>query len=137
MTFIQWLLANVGRSVDLDGAYGPQCMDAINSYLQLVPQLPRATGNARDVPDQTIHGMIWTPNGPTNHPPAGGIVVWRPGRHGQVTISAYGHVGIAVIADKWGLITADQNWLDRPSIQLCLHNYDGVWGWYAPTPAQA
>lgn len=132
MTYTQWLLSNVGHAIDLDGAFGPQCMDAINSYLQNVLLLPRATGNAKDVPAQTFHGMSWAQKSATNAPRPGSIVVWRPGAHGQVRISEFGHVAISVIADRWGVISADQNWLDRPTVQLCLHNYDGVWGWHHP-----
>lgn len=132
MTLTQWLLSNVGRPIDLDGDYGPQCVDAVNSYLQNVRLLPRATGNARDLPTQTFHGMAWAQNSPTNSPRPGSIVVWRPGRSGQVNISEYGHAGISLIADRWGFISADQNWLDLAVVKLCLHNYDGVAGWHHP-----
>jgi hypothetical protein len=130
MTFMQWLLTNVGKSIDLDGAYGPQCMDAINSYLENVLLLPHAKGDARDVPSQTFPGMEWRENSAINAPRPGSIVVWRPGAHGMVRISQFGHVSISVIADRYGIISADQNWLGVPRLELCLHNYDGVWGWF-------
>jgi hypothetical protein len=132
MTFVQWLLSNVGHAIDVDDAYGPQCVDAVNSYLQNVRLLPRVTGNAKDIPAQTIHGMSWANNAPTNAPRPGSIIVWRPGAYGQVRISQYGHTAISVLADKWGFISADQNWLDVGRLDLCLHNYDGVWGWHHP-----
>lgn len=132
MTFTQWLLANVGRPIDIDGVDGDQCMDAINSYLMNVMRDVRATGNAKDLPPQVFRGMAWAENKPTNAPRPGSIVVWRPGKHGQVTISAFGHTAVSVIADRWGFISADQNWEDIPTLRLCLHNYDGVWGWHHP-----
>lgn len=107
-------------------------MDAVNSYLQNVLLLPHATGNAKDVAAQTFHGMSWAQKTTTNAPRLGSIIVWRPGAHGQVRISEFGHVAVSVIADRWGFISADQNWEDIPRVQLTLHNYDGVWGWHHP-----
>lgn len=132
MTPIQWLLTHVGYAIDMDGADGAQCVDAVNSYLVSVYNLPRVTGDAKDIPAQTIHGFSWANNSPTNSPRPGSIIVWRPGRHGSVTIDAAGHTAVSVLADRWGIISADQNWESAARLMLTLHNYEGVWGWHHP-----
>lgn len=132
MTIIQWLLTHVGHPIDTDGAYGFQCVDAVNSYLSSVYGLPPVTGDAKDIAAQTIHGFSWANNSPTNSPRPGSIIVWRPGNHGQAIIDGPGHTAISVIADRYGLISADQNWEGTPRLQLTLHKYDGVWGWHHP-----
>jgi CHAP domain-containing protein len=132
VTFTQWLLSNVGHAVDVDGAYGPQCVDAVNSYLSGVCNLPRVTGDAKDIAAQTIHGFSWTNNSATNSPRPGSILVWRPGRHGSVYVDPLGHTAVALLADRWGIISADQNWQDVRKLLLTLHNYEGLWGWHHP-----
>jgi surface antigen len=129
---MQWLQLRIGTSIDIDGAYGAQCVDAINDYLAEINGAPRVHGNAIDIPRQSIHGFTWRGNTAENAPRPGSIVVWNaddPILH----IGPYGHVAVAVLADRWGLITADQNWAGAPRLALYAHTYRSVAGWHYPS----
>lgn len=132
MSFGVWLLANIGRAIDVDGAYGPQCVDAVNSYLAQVYGCQPVSGDAIDIANQTIYGFSWVSNGAFNVPRAGSILVWSAGKTRRVTVGAAGHTAICVVADARSLLSVDQNWIGVRALTLTLHNYDLVLGWHHP-----
>jgi len=132
MTFMQWLSSNLGAKIDVDGAYGPQCVDAVNSYLSNVWQLPRVTGNAIDIAAQALRGFAWVNNSVANAPRVGSIVVWKAGEKPVTAIGPNGHTAIVVISDRHAFISADQNWAGIQRLELTLHTYSLVWGWHHP-----
>lgn len=132
MTFMQWLLRRLGTAIDIDGAYGAQCVDAVNGYLAEVCRAAGVTGDAVDIARQHINGFAWRVNADDNAPRPGSVVVWNA-NVGELGIGQYGHTAIAVFADRYGLITADQNWGGVRALTLTRHTYRGVAGWHYPT----
>lgn len=131
MTLLQWLIHRLGTSIDIDGAYGAQCVDAINDYLAELGA-PRVHGNAVDIAHQSIPGFAWRANSPDNAPRAGSIVVWNA-NDTVLHIGQFGHTAVAIHADRWGMVTADQNWAGVPRLALYAHTYRAVAGWHYPT----
>jgi hypothetical protein len=129
MTFGAWLAASQGRFIDVDGAYGAQCMDLINDYLVRVAGVPRVGGNAIDLPRNRPQGFTWIPNTPTNMPSWGDVIVW--GSNVTVGTGPYGHTAVCVLADSMHLLSMDQNWPTGHATQLVYHGYAGVIGWWA------
>lgn len=121
----------MGHRLDVDNAYGSQCMDLINAYLVNVLGLPRLGGNAVDVARLHPPGMRWVANGPSNAPAPGDLVVWR-GDVPSKAIGPYGHIAICLAADSMSLLTCDQNWPNGSPVALVWHDYEGVAGWQHP-----
>lgn len=91
-------------------------------------------GNAIEWAGQVWPGWTWVPNGPTNSPAPGDIVVWGP--NATVGTGVYGHVDIAF--DNIGAMSFDgfdQNWPENSACHVQSHNYDGVLGWQHATAA--
>jgi hypothetical protein len=49
MNLDQFVAANAGKPLDLDGEYGPQCVDLVNAYARDVLHAPLFGGNAIDI----------------------------------------------------------------------------------------
>lgn len=122
MKLLSWVKMRNHVAVDVDGAYGFQCVDLVNDYLDQVKSLPRVAGNAIDIQHDLIKGAVWVPNSPINSPSAGDVVVW--GLH------PYGHTAIAIAGDGQVLISFDQNWSGHGYADLVIHNYLSVLGWH-------
>jgi CHAP domain len=129
MTALQWTARNLGREIDLDEAYGPQCVDAVRSFLRDVHPGVDITGDAADVAGQTLGGATWVVNGPHNYPSAGDVVVWKRWSV-SLGIGAHGHVAVCLMADPMVLLTADQNWGGAKGVTINVHSYAGVVGWH-------
>lgn len=129
MTFGEWLAEVQGRAIDLDGAYGAQCMDLVNDYLDQVADVPHVAGNAIDLPRNPPHGFRWVANAPSNAPRWGDILVW--GQNARAGTGPYGHTAVAVLADSAHLVSTDQNWPPGHATHLVYHTYAGVLGWWA------
>ena len=129
--FMAWLRDRFGRAVDVDGAYGPQCTDLVNDYVNKVWGLPYLHGNAVDFARQPVRGFVWEPNSAVNHPPVGSIVVWG-GPDTVAGTGAAGHTAIAVCAASMVLLTFDQNWPTGHTPALVIHDYRAVLGWHRP-----
>jgi hypothetical protein len=128
MTLTDWLMENLGHALDTDHAYGPQCVDAVNSWLQSSGGTARATSpTAAGIEREVWLGHRWTANNPTNHPAAGDVVVWRQAP--SIMVGAEGHTAVCVYAEQYGLVTADQNWNGARVLTLNAHSYVGVAGW--------
>lgn len=130
-SLLDWVSRRAGVPVDLDGEYGPQCMDLVNDYVKQVWGLGPLPGNAIDLPRVSVPGFHWIVNGPKNAPSPGSIVVWR-GPDAVVGTSRYGHTAICLAAGSMVLLTFDQNWPTGHAPQLVLHHYRAVMGWWQP-----
>lgn len=129
MTLVQWLMARLGTAVNYDSAYGPQCVDAVNDWLRSSHSTARATSAiAAGIAGERWSDYTWVPNAPHNAPSAGDVVVWHPFTP-SVDITQAGHTAVAVWCDRYGLVTADQNWSGRKFLALYSHDYRGVAGW--------
>jgi hypothetical protein len=131
MSVLTFVRTAVGQQFDLDGAYGPQCMDLVNAYRRDVWHLGRAPGNAVDLIRADLAPWSWVPNGPTNYPLVGAVIIWRanvPARG----VGPYGHAAIVLAADPTVLLTLDQNWDGHKEARLTIHDYVGVAGWHVP-----
>lgn len=125
---LPWLAKWIHRPIDLDGWYGPQCVDSVRSFLRYVGAGFDITGNAVDVIRRPPPGARWIDNAPTNYPQPGDIVAWNANSAAAGT-GPYGHVAVCLVADPQYLITADQNWDGIQTVVIVLHTYAGVAGW--------
>lgn len=130
MRFLDYLRMRTGVLIDVDGAYGPQCTDLVNDYLRWVWGAGPLAGNAVDFQRAHLPGWTWVPNGPTNAPPAGAIVVWG-GPNLAIGTSAYGHTAVALLADDANLLSLDQNWPPGHAPAQTRHTYGAILGWWA------
>lgn len=137
MRFLDYLTMRTDVPVDVDHAYGPQCTDLVNDYLRQVWGAPPLGGNAVDFQRGHIPGWPWTPNLPLNTPPTGAVLVWS-GSSWFVGTGPAGHTAIALLADRYQLISLDQNWPTGHAPQQVRHSYVALAGWFAPpSPALA
>ncbi|MGC6768362.1 CHAP domain-containing protein [Enterococcus sp. LJL128] len=124
----------VGQRIDMDNAYGSQCMDltihVMKKYFDWWP-----SGNAIHLTTQAIPAgfqRIRVTNAASIK--KGDVLIWGLGIYAQ-----YGHTAIAV-EDGQGdgtFVSVDQNWhnssleFGSPAARV-LHNMDGVWGVIRP-----
>ncbi len=88
---IAWLNAQVGKSLDYDGAYGAQCVDLIKYYYNFFGYASYAKGNGCDYATNTLPPNWSRIKGAT--PQTGDIMVWTggPGDYGHVAIYGGGN----------------------------------------------
>jgi hypothetical protein len=126
MTPLNFAARHLHQRVTAPGGLGGECVDLANVYMVDVLHLPERQLNAIDWA-VAVPGLHWTPNGPVNYPPAGGLVVWHAyPPHG---IGQAGHIAICLSADPLYLVSLDQNWPEHYYVALELHDYGGVAGW--------
>lgn len=125
-----WVASVTGRALDVDGAYGPQCVDLVNDWARRGLGVPTFVGDvaARLIPARPGY-WSWVPNGPVNYPLAGDVVIWHPNL--QAAIGPAGHTAVVLVADPRQLVTLDQNWAGHPEARMAVHGYPGVAGWWA------
>lgn len=129
-TIAAFIAATNGKPQDLDGVYGPQCMDLAERFARDVINSVRLGGNAIDVAHKGIPGYVWVANQPENYPMRGDLVVWGPNL--SQGIGEYGHIAIALVADQRTLVTYDQNFPEGSPPHMWVHSYAGVLGWQHP-----
>lgn len=130
MTLEQFIAKWQGRYCDYDSYYGPQCVDLANQYLGEVLSLPPLSGNAVDLWETAPASYTRVPNGPTNMPPPGAVIIWHQDAAAGTT--QYGHVAVADEAITMAFISFDQNWPTGAPCHSQAHTYDGVTGWLLP-----
>lgn len=133
MTLLSFILQNLGQRLTAAGGLGGQCVDGVNVYLQDVFATVPIHANAVDWVRAPLDHWTWIPNGPTNFPTWGAIVVWGPAP--QVGVSVFGHVAVALHADASLLLSLDQNWPEGAPMRVVAHTYAGVRGWWVPPHA--
>ena len=104
---LNWANAQVGKSLDYDGAYGAQCVDLIMFYYQYLGTSSPG-GDARDYRSNALPSgwqRINYYNGLTPNP--GDICVWGP--YQGPAITEYGHVGIVTSGNSSTFNSIEQN----------------------------
>ncbi len=124
---VAWTNAQIGGSIDFDGAYGAQCMDLILAYCAKFGWRP--TGDAMTLKDQYIpDGFQRIQNTPDFIPQPGDIFIF--------TLAPYGHTGIITSANMNSFTSVDQNWFNASDngspAAVVTHNYNSFWGVIRP-----
>src|SRR5581483_7312163 len=78
VSLLRFVRRHQGQRVTAPGGLGGQCVDLSNLYLAEEWGRSHVYKNAKDWAGIPITGMRWVPNAPTNAPPPGAIVVFRP-----------------------------------------------------------
>lgn len=107
--------------VDVDGAYGKQCMDLYNDFCHRVLEVEGKTGCASAkliiTKDKTIKKYTkQIKNTPSFIPQKGDIAVWQGGEYGHVAIVRDNKSTVNVLR------TIDQNWTPQKLTEV-NHNY--------------
>lgn len=123
----------LGKSVDYDKAFGPQCVDLFRIYLEAsnIPQ-PKNVKGAIDIWNNyykdpvLLKYFIRIPNTPLGVPKKGDIMFYAP-----VKTNIYGHVDIFMQGNVLWFYTFSQNY-NKPSCEVVNHNYwsPKVLGWF-------
>lgn len=107
---VAWLNAQVGKSLDYDGAYGAQCVDLIKYYYNFFGYASYAHGNGCDYATNSLPPNWTRIKGGT--PQTGDILVWTGGSSG------YGHVAICGGSSQY----FHQNWSGQ-YVQILSNSY--------------
>lgn len=126
MLFEKWMNTVLGKSINLDGVSGFQCVDVVHSYLKDCWGIPvTARGNAKDyvnalANDKTLSKYFRkVSNTPSLVLNAGDIVVWD--------YPPYGHVAISTgKGDTKYFYSIDQNWNGKKAVETVKHNFTNV-----------
>ncbi|MDR0299784.1 MAG: CHAP domain-containing protein [Streptococcaceae bacterium] len=128
---MSWLNAQRGISIDIDGAYGAQCVDLTMAYSNYLFGV-RTYGNGADYSYLNFTGFTRLSRAQTN-PQAGDIAVWTGG---------YGHVGVVISSSGTNFTTLEQNVSGNTTVQQYSRNTGTIggltfWGVQRPTFAQS
>lgn len=131
MNFFEFFNKWNGKQVDVDGAYGAQCVDLMRKYCEEVLgvglyALPRVDG-AGDLYDKVGNNVKFNrfKNWPWAVPQQGDIILWK-----RSTSLPFGHVAIVNTASLMKFTSFDQNWGNDKKCRLVEHNYfSGCQGW--------
>jgi len=126
MTLSQFISKYNNQGVDVDGAYGYQCMDLMHRYIidclgLGVGVLAAPTAYQAYLAGDAHFDKI--PNSPTGVPQPGDIVFWN------TTVGSAGHVAIFISGDASQFTSFDQNWPVNSYAHSQHHTYNGVAGW--------
>jgi hypothetical protein len=137
MNLDQFVAANAGKPLDLDGEYGPQCVDLVNAYARDVLHAPLFGGNAIDIWSR-YPAALYTKveNTPRAVPLPGDIIIWG-GPNAVVGTTIYGHIAVVLSATVSTFVSFDQNWPEQSFCHKQAHTYDAVVGWLMPNVLRA
>jgi hypothetical protein len=125
---LQWIQDNVGKSLDFDGVYGPQCVDEAQYYNRDVIGGPFLYGasayNIADTYPQDFYDFV--ENTADNYPSLGDIPIWG------TTVGSNGHIAVCKEGNPDYFISLDQNWNYHPYCEEVKHSYHGLLGWLTP-----
>lgn len=128
ISFASFVATRLGTRDEVDLIGSAQCVDLINDYVAAVLVQPHIPGNAIDLyANAPIAFYAKTPNGPSNFPQAGAVVVWD--ETPELSIGPYGHTALALLADSQRLVSLDQDWPPGAAVSVVVHDYRGVHGW--------
>ncbi len=116
-----WAHSQMGQYIDVDGAYGAQCVDLIYAYYDYLG-IGRRGGNGADyqnddkLPEEWIR--LYAQDGAVPQP--GDVVVW--GGYAPGVYTADGHVGLVDAVDQAGNFSVlEQNYGADRSVTLNTH----------------
>ena len=111
MAFNEWLAQADGKKMNLDGAYGQQCVDVFLDYAQyLFGSIWRTTtgwGNAKDLfanSNPSYWQKIANSPDPNHIPQAGDVVVWN-----AKGTNPYGHIAVVISANSSNITVLQQD----------------------------
>ena len=120
---LQWVKSQVGKTLDMDGAYGAQCVDLILAYYDYLG-VPRASGNGADYTWNSLPSGWKRIQGAAPQP--GDILVYTGGYEN------YGHVAIY----ESDYSTYHQNFDGHSYVERITYRYNGLttpyWGVIRP-----
>lgn len=121
---LSWVQGQVGKSIDVDGAYGAQCVDLIKAYYNYLVGY-NVGGNGADYATNSLpSGWSRVYKGT---PQAGDILVYSGN-----SSNPYGHVAIYE-SDR---VHYHQNFAGNPYVQRITYMYNGLaneyWGYIRP-----
>lgn len=123
---VEWAKNQIGSYIDVDGAYGAQCVDLIKAYYQYLG-VSAVTGNGCDYSHNSLpSGWTRIQNTASFVPDPGDIVVWTD--EGWKN----GHVAIFLSGTTSSFTSIDQNWPKGSAVKEVDHNYKYVWGVVRP-----
>ncbi len=107
---VAWANSQINKGLDLDGAYGNQCVDLIYYYYRYLG-VAELGGNAVDYAYNTLPiGWRRIPCTSGFVPQPGDIAVWRVNHNwGTGSTGEYGHIGIVVSGDESDYYAINQN----------------------------
>lgn len=125
---------NNGVGLNIDGAYGNQCVDVFLAYNRDVVGGPTTRGNAIDYwtnfPTSFYDKIINTPDA---IPQEGDIVIWNIGQYGHIAIFVSGDVNAFISFDQNWPVSIDSNGVGYGVCHFQAHpNYTNVVGWLRP-----
>lgn len=134
LSFLEFFAKYNGKSVDVDGFAGAQCVDLMRKYceevlkigLYAVPALG-TDGGAGDIYNKvgSNHKQLQRfYNWPWAVPKQGDIMLFARSK-----TLPYGHVAIFNEGNAKRFTSFDQNWGSDKRSRLVEHNYSGVQGW--------
>jgi len=140
MTLQQWYDATEGKYLDVDSAFGAQCVDVIKDYYRKVIDIEPQRGNAIDywTTYPTAH-FTRIVNTPSLIPRGGDIVIWgstgSPGWDGK-NVGQYGHIAVCLNGATVNTFKSlDQNWPfsnGTTPAKTITHSYTAIKGILRP-----
>ena len=118
---LDWARAQLGKYIDVDGAYGAQCVDLIYAYYEFLG-VGRRGGNGTDYQndDKLPEGWARLYASDGEIPQPADVVVW--GSYGPGVHTACGHVGIVdSVNDDGSFNVLEQNYGADRSVTLNEH----------------
>lgn len=140
MTLNEFINKWNGRYVDVDGFYGPQCVDlmrqyckdvfSVNGYVAIPPR-----GNAKDIYKNFVNNKYFKKvvNTPTGVPKKGDIIFFKTSTWFPFLYGWAGHVAIFSGGDTMRMITFDQNYPTGSFCRYVNRSYKDCLGWLTPT----
>jgi hypothetical protein len=131
----------LGKTVDVDGNFGGQCVDLFRQYCIDIIGIPYSRQNPRPAaqagarlfyeqyendPDLVAH-FEKAPNTPAGIPLPGDVVFWN-----RNVGAGYGHAAIFLDGDVKTFYSLDQNWPTLDKVTITRHGYSNVSGWLWP-----
>ena len=116
--------------IDVDNAYGYQCVDFVRGYTNRKKQYITSYGNAIDLWYKWL-GNRWKRINKTtfNAPSPWDVIIWKQGQYGHIAISRKSDMVVMRYTDQNGGIGGG-TWLGKDAIQNRWGTYKNVLGWF-------
>ena len=129
MTLLEFVNKHIGKKVDFDGYYGPQCVDLYRQYCQDVWEIPH-TGSVEGAKDLVEKYYILPRERKylvlckaPESAKSGDVAVW-----GATPSNKYGHVAIVVAEDEGLLLVFEQDGFKKDGAKLAWRTKNNIIG---------